>query len=97
MPFVTVSQRASGIHSRHEPFPDWRRTLARRWTARHLAMMDELVSAVARGAGLTPDQAALAVAAALRFFTARLPSSLVGELHARLGTRQASPPPDDQD
>ena len=52
-------------------------------------MMEELILAVARGAGLSPEQAALAVAAALRFFTARLPSSLVGELHARLGTRKS--------
>lgn len=48
-------------------------------------MLDELILAVSRGAGLTPEQAAAAVAAALRFFTSRLPSALVGELHARLG------------
>lgn len=53
-------------------------------------MMEELILAAVRGAGLSPEQAALAVAAALRFFTARLPSSLVGELHARLGTRKSS-------
>lgn len=52
-------------------------------------MIDELILAVSRGAGLTAEQAAAAVAAALRFFTARLPSSVVGEMHARLGTRQA--------
>lgn len=52
-------------------------------------MMDELILAVARGAGLSHEQAARAVAVALRFFTARLPSSLVGELHARLGTRRS--------
>ena len=56
-------------------------------------MMGELILSVARGAGLSPEQAALAVAAALRFFTARLPSSLVGELHARLGTRKPSGDP----
>lgn len=50
-------------------------------------MMDELLQAVARGASLSPEQAALAVAAMLRFFTARLPSALVGELHARLVPR----------
>ena len=47
-------------------------------------MMDDLIAAVARAAQLPPEQAARAVAAMLRFFTARLPSSLVGELHARL-------------
>jgi Arc/MetJ family transcription regulator len=47
-------------------------------------MMDELIAAVARAARLSPEQATLAVGAVLRFFTARLPSSLVGELHARL-------------
>lgn len=54
-------------------------------------MMDELIAVVARAAGLPPEQAALAVAAVLRFFTARLPSSLVGELHARLQTRGRDP------
>lgn len=56
-------------------------------------MFEELILAVSRNAGLTPEQAALAVAAVLRFFTARLPSSLVGELHARLGHRAEPPPP----
>lgn len=54
-------------------------------------MMEDLILAVSRGAGLTPEQAAAAVAAALRFFTSRLPSALVGELHARLGTRTQAP------
>jgi Arc/MetJ family transcription regulator len=54
-------------------------------------MMDELIAAVARAARLSPEQAALAVAAMLRFLTARLPSSLVGELHARLQTRAHDP------
>lgn len=54
-------------------------------------MMDELIAAVARAAGLPPEQAALAVAAVLRFFTARLPSPLVGELHARLHTGARAP------
>lgn len=47
-------------------------------------MMDILISSVSRAANLTTEQATLAVAAMLRFFTARLPSALVGELHARL-------------
>jgi hypothetical protein len=60
------------------------------------AMMDELIQEVARTAGLPAAQAALVVATVLRFFTARLPSALVGELHARLNAR-ATPPgrPDD--
>jgi len=53
-------------------------------------MIDELTEAVARAAGLPPEQASLAVAAMLRFFTARLPSALVGELHARLRMPSAS-------
>lgn len=48
-------------------------------------MLDELIVAVARGANLPPEQAAAVVATVLNFFTARLPSSLVGELRARLG------------
>lgn len=58
-------------------------------------MLEELIATVARGAGLTPEQAAVAVAAVLRFFTARLPSSLVGELHARLGSRKGPGAPGD--
>ena len=54
-------------------------------------MMDELIAAVGRAANLSPDQAALAVTAVLRFFTARLPSSLVGELHAQLQTGMRAP------
>ena len=50
-------------------------------------MLEELILAVARGANLPAEQAALVVATVLRFLTARLPSSLVGELHARLGTK----------
>ncbi len=52
-------------------------------------MIDELIQAVARGAALSPEQAAAAVAAALRFFAARMPSALVGELLTRLGTGAA--------
>ena len=48
-------------------------------------MNDEMIQSVARAAQLTPEQARLAVGAMLRFLTARLPSALVGELHARLG------------
>lgn len=56
-------------------------------------MLDELILAVSRAAGLPAEQAALAVTAMLRFLTARLPSSLVGELHARLAGRASAPPP----
>ncbi|MDE2081473.1 MAG: hypothetical protein KGI90_08970 [Burkholderiales bacterium] len=55
-------------------------------------MLDELIASVARAAGLSPDQARLAVEAMLRFFTARLPSAWVGELHARLHERPAAAP-----
>ncbi len=48
-------------------------------------MNDEMIDSVARAAQITPEQAGVAVAAVLRFLTARLPSALVGELHARLG------------
>ena len=51
-------------------------------------MLEELILAVARSANLPAEQAALVVATVLRFFTARLPSALVGELHARLGTKR---------
>lgn len=56
-------------------------------------MLDELIRTVGAAAGLPPEQAALTVAAVLRFFTARMPSSLVGELHERLGMRLRSAAP----
>jgi hypothetical protein len=49
-----------------------------------MTVMDELVDAVARCAHLPADQANLAVSGVLRFFAARLPSPLFGELQARL-------------
>lgn len=49
-----------------------------------MAMMDELVEAVARDARLSAGEAAAAVAGVLRFFAARLPSPLFGELQASL-------------
>lgn len=57
-------------------------------------MLQELILAVGRAARLSPEQAGDAVAAMLRFFTARLPSALVGELHERLGSQgvAARPP-----
>ncbi len=52
-------------------------------------LMDEMAQVVARAAHLSPEQGRVAVAALLRFLTARLPSALVGELHAQLGSRSA--------
>lgn len=51
-----------------------------------MAMIDDLGDAVARAAGLSPDQADQAVTGMLRFLAARLPSPLFGELQARLRT-----------
>ncbi|MDE1928769.1 MAG: hypothetical protein KGL18_15905 [Burkholderiales bacterium] len=47
-------------------------------------MIDELIATVARATGLPRPVAEQAVAAMLRFLTARLPSALVGEIHAQL-------------
>jgi hypothetical protein len=68
-----------------------------------MAMMDELIQAVAREANLSPSQAALAVGGMLRFCAARLPSPLLGELQSRLrlppmpapAPAEAPPVPDD--
>jgi hypothetical protein len=49
-----------------------------------LAMIDELIDAVARAGSLTHDQATLAVGGMIRFMAARLPSPLFGELQTRL-------------
>lgn len=58
-----------------------------------MAMMDELVQAVARDGQLSAEQAAVVVAAMLRFFAARLPSPLFGELQARLKVDPAAGTP----
>lgn len=47
-------------------------------------MKEELIAAVGRAADLPLDKATLAVAATMRFFTAKLPSALVGKLHCLL-------------
>ena len=49
-----------------------------------MAMIDDLIDAVARAGQLPTEQASLAVGAMLRFLAARLPSPLFGELQSRL-------------
>jgi len=46
--------------------------------------MDELIDAVQRQAGISEEQAAIAIAAILGFLNARLPSPLVGRIQALL-------------
>ncbi|MHB1590446.1 MAG: hypothetical protein ACYCTW_02780 [Sulfuricella sp.] len=47
--------------------------------------MDELIQLVAQRAGISPEQAALAVAEVLSYLTARLPSPVVGRIRELLG------------
>lgn len=56
-----------------------------------MAMIDEMVEAVARAVSLPTDQAAVAVGTVLRFLAARLPSPLFGELQSHLHTGAAGP------
>lgn len=55
-------------------------------------IMNELIEAVGRAAGLSNEQAAAAVAGMMRFFASRLPSPLFGEFQDQLhrGGTQAS-------
>ncbi len=46
--------------------------------------MDELIQAVQRQAGVSYEQAQIAVAAMLTFLSARLPSPLIGRIRALL-------------
>lgn len=48
-------------------------------------VINELVQVVSRSACLSPEQASQAVGGMLRFFAARLPSPLFGEIQLRLG------------
>ncbi len=50
--------------------------------------VDELIQLVAQRAGISPAQAALAVAAMLGYLTARLPSPVVGRIREQLGREQ---------
>ena len=51
--------------------------------------MEELIDAVQRQAGLSEEEARKAVVATMAFFSARLPSPLVGRIRALLeGTDQ---------
>lgn len=49
-----------------------------------MAMIDELIEAVAQADGISKEQSVRAVRAMLRFLAARLPSPLFGELQTRL-------------
>ena len=57
--------------------------------------MDELIQLVARRAGISSTQSALAVAAMLNYLTARLPSPVVGRIREQLGDVPSSGAPDD--
>lgn len=52
--------------------------------------VDELIQLVAQRAGISPAQAALAVAEMLSYLTARLPSPVVGRIREQLGEAQHS-------
>lgn len=56
--------------------------------------VDELIQLVAQRAGISPAQAALAIAAMLSYLTARLPSPVVGRIREQLGEAQHSHNPD---
>lgn len=56
--------------------------------------MDELIQLVAQRAGISPAQAALAIAAMLSYLTARLPSPVVGRIREQLGEAQHPRNPD---
>ena len=47
--------------------------------------MEELIELVAQRAGITPAQAAQAVAAMLAWLTGKLPSPVVGRIREQLG------------
>jgi hypothetical protein len=51
--------------------------------------MDELIEAVQRQAGISREQAMLAVSAMVAFLSARLPSPLVGRIQVLLDGEQA--------
>jgi hypothetical protein len=56
--------------------------------------MDELIQLVAQRAGISPAQAALAIAEMLSYLTARLLSPVVGRIREQLGEAQHPRHPD---
>jgi nucleoid DNA-binding protein len=56
--------------------------------------LDELIQLVARRAGISSAQSALAVSAMLSYLTARLPSPVVGRIREQLGDVQSPREPD---
>jgi hypothetical protein len=54
--------------------------------------VNDLIDFVARRAGITRAQAEPAVKATLEYFTARLPSPVVGRIHEMLADAQSTPP-----
>lgn len=56
--------------------------------------MDELTQLVAQRAGISPAQAAVAIAEMLSYLTARLPSPVVGRMRELLGEAQLLRHPD---
>ena len=56
--------------------------------------MDELIQRVAQRAGISPAQAALAIAEMLSYLTSRLPSPVVGRIRELLGDAQYPRSPD---
>jgi hypothetical protein len=57
-------------------------------------VMDELIEVVQRQAGISRDQAKLAVSAMVAFFSAKLPSPLVGRMQSLLDNPHESNRPD---
>lgn len=56
--------------------------------------MDELIRLVAQRAGISPTQAAQAVAAVLNYLAVRLPSPVVGRIREQLEEAQSPRNPD---
>ena len=54
--------------------------------------MEELIQTVARRAGITLEQSALAVSAMLRILSHRLPSPIVGQIRAILDDEEEEAP-----
>jgi hypothetical protein len=59
--------------------------------------MDRLIDTVQRQAGISRDQAQMAVTAIIGFFKAQLPSPLVGRIQAFLENDRALPEDDPRD
>jgi hypothetical protein len=82
--YVTGGPRGQAVHCVHSSCVRRRRSISRVPAIRGGLDVNELIQLVAQRAGISSEQAALAVNCMLAYLTARLPSPVVGRIREQL-------------